>query len=248
MPSPFPGMDPYLEDPANWQDFHARFINYWCEAIASALPRHYAARIGERVYLVEGGRPGPRSVPAPVGTTATMVAPVTLPLPALEEPRETFIEILYRPDHSLVTALELLSPAKKEQPGRALYLSKRNSLIVRDVNIVELDLLIGGKRLPLRESVELPEGDYHAFVSRADRRPDCDVYSWKLHDRLPVFPIPLRAPDPDVAFDLAAVFALVYERAGYADGIDYARPPSVSLSDERLKWVATVTGTRPSGG
>ena len=54
MQSPFPGMDPYLEHPAHWTDFHARFINYWSEALTAALPPHYRARIGERVYLVEG--------------------------------------------------------------------------------------------------------------------------------------------------------------------------------------------------
>jgi len=36
MKSPFPGMDPFLEQPAYWPDFHSRFINVWCEAIADA--------------------------------------------------------------------------------------------------------------------------------------------------------------------------------------------------------------------
>ena len=38
MTSPFPGMDPYLEDPAFWPDFHHRFIDCWCEEIAAELP------------------------------------------------------------------------------------------------------------------------------------------------------------------------------------------------------------------
>jgi hypothetical protein len=236
MPSPFPGMDPYLEDPANWPDFHSTFIPCAREAIKSVLPPHYTARIGERVYLIADEPPGRRKIEP------------DLAVERLPGSREAFIEILHRSDRSLVTAFELLSPSNKELPGRALYLAKRNGLIIRDVNIFELDLLIGGQRLPLREDVELPAGDYHAFISRGDRRPDCDVYSWNLPDRLPVLPIPLRAPDPDVPFDLAAVFALVYERGTYADEIDYARPPSISLSDERLKWAASVTASRPAGG
>jgi hypothetical protein len=28
MPSPFPGMDPYLESPELWRGFHARLITY----------------------------------------------------------------------------------------------------------------------------------------------------------------------------------------------------------------------------
>jgi hypothetical protein len=47
MKSPFSGMDPYLEHPAYWSDFHATFINYWREAIADALPPQYGATLGE---------------------------------------------------------------------------------------------------------------------------------------------------------------------------------------------------------
>src|SRR5437763_1741669 len=53
MPSPFPGMDPFLELPAYWPDFHSTFINYWREAVADRLPSDYEATLGERVYLVE---------------------------------------------------------------------------------------------------------------------------------------------------------------------------------------------------
>jgi hypothetical protein len=257
-------MDPYLEDPAHWPDFHSRFVNYWCEAVTAALPSHYTARIGERVYLIDGTnrrlitpdialerQPGPRSRARPGhgGTaTATLCEPVTLPLPALAEPRETYIEILHREDRSLVTVLELLSPANKESPGRGLYLAKRNALIVRDVSIVELDLLLGGQRPPLRDEVELPVGDYYAFVSPADRRPDCDVYAWDMPRPLPNnLPIPLRKPDAPVAFDLAAVFALVYERGGYAREVDYAGPPPVSVDDDLLRWIGEVTQVRRDG-
>ena len=135
MKSPFPGMDPYLEQPAYRSDFHSRFINVWCEAIADALPPQYEATLGERVYLVEhspearklgfpdiavshGERPPSSSQSSgSTGATATL-EPVTIPLTILEGPREAYIEILYQPDRSLVAALELLSPANKEEPGR----------------------------------------------------------------------------------------------------------------------------------
>src|SRR6266849_1603503 len=167
MASPFPGMDPFLESPAHWPDFHARFFNYWCEAVADLLPANYSARIGERMYLVD--RPAN-------GTPASEV-------------RETYIEILHRPDRTLVAVLELLSPANKEQPGRGTYLTKRNALLRQEVHLVELDRLMGGQRLPMR--VSLPTGHYYAFVARADRRPDCQVYAWTLPLPLPTFPIPL---------------------------------------------------------
>ncbi len=53
MRSPFPGMDPYLETPAFWSDFHARFINNWCDAVLDCLPSDYEARFDEKVNLIE---------------------------------------------------------------------------------------------------------------------------------------------------------------------------------------------------
>lgn len=35
MPSPFPGMDPYLEHPSRWSEVHSRLIN----AIANSLEK-----------------------------------------------------------------------------------------------------------------------------------------------------------------------------------------------------------------
>ena len=49
MPSPFPGMDPYLE--AHWRDVHARLVIYSCDALQSVLPSSLRARVEERVLL-----------------------------------------------------------------------------------------------------------------------------------------------------------------------------------------------------
>jgi hypothetical protein len=242
-------MDPYLEDPAFWSDFHARFITYWCDAIADALPDKYEARIDEKVRLVEVAPPRrkliepdvavtqPQSAhtrtPAPAGVAT--LEPVTVSLVIEEETHERYIEILHRPERSLVTVLELLSPANKEDPGRSDYLAKRNALLRYPVHLVEVDLLIGGRRLPPEDA--LPPGDYYALVSRSYRRPNCEVYAWPLRHALPAIPIPLRAPDADVWLDLAAVFRTSYERGRYARSLDYASPPPVSLDDETRRWV-----------
>ncbi len=140
MPSPFPGFDPYLEDPAFWSDFHSTFINYWREAIAEALPPHYEAGIADRVYLIEHDRDSRMLAFPDISVTmadrtklltktnaVATLEPVTIPLTILEGPRETYIEILHRPDRKLVTSLELLSPSNKQQPGRTEYLAKRNA-------------------------------------------------------------------------------------------------------------------------
>ncbi len=61
MPSPFPGMDPYLESPQVWADFHSRFINVMSEQLVPLVRPRYSVRIEERVYLEfePEGRQGP---------------------------------------------------------------------------------------------------------------------------------------------------------------------------------------------
>lgn len=250
MPSPFPGMDPYLEDPAYWSDFHASFLLYLRDAILERLPPNYEARIDEKVNLVETSpdrikfiepdlvlsqdRPSSPSdaVSAAVGT----LEPVTIPHLFVEEERhERWIEILHRPERSLITTLELLSPANKEEPGLHRYRDKRFALLQRNVHLVELDLLLGGRRLPLRDP--LPPADYYAMISRSGERPDCQVYHWTLRRPLPVIPLPLKAPDPDLRIDLGDVFTVTYDKGRYARSLDYSAPPFVHLPAETREWV-----------
>jgi hypothetical protein len=251
MPSPFPGMDPYLEDPAFWSDFHSTFINYWREAIADLLPENYDARLDERVVLEGPPRVRPKQIepdvtvlrtdqPSPRPAAPAGVAtlePVTVPLPMLilDRSRQLSIKILRHPERTLVTVLELLSPSNKAGPDRAEYQAKRNGLFCRKVHLVELDLLLSGSRLPM--DGPLPPGDFYAFVSRSERRPDCDVYAWGMRQPLPRLPVPLKAPDPDVWFDLGAVFATAYERGRYARWLEYGKPPRVPIRDEDRQWV-----------
>ncbi len=249
MPSRFPGMDPYLETPALWSDVSASFITYWRDALIDCLPANYEARIDEKVNLVEVSPPRRRLIepdvavsqresswnPSPAPAGVATLEPVTLSLVIEEETHERHIEILHRPDRTLVAVLELLSPANKEEPGRTLYLAKRNALAHLPVHLVEIDLLLKGQRVPFEE--ELPPGDYYAFVSRGDRRPRCQAYHWTLRQALPAIPIPLLSPDPDVWVDLGAVFRTTFERGRYARSIEYAAPPPLALDAARLAWV-----------
>src|SRR5262249_18994665 len=141
--------------------------------------------------------------------------PTTIPLARQEvEARDRWIEILHLPEMELVTAIEILSPTNKVGLGRNDYLRKRNALIDQPVNLVEIDLLLGGKRMPLAKP--LPPGDGFAIVARVELRPDAQVYAWTLREPLRGVPIPLRAPDPDVNLDLAEAFAMAYDLGGYA--------------------------------
>jgi len=247
MTSPFPGMDPYLEDPAYWMDFHATFVNYWREALADLLPDNYEATIEERIQLVtlsadetrvirpdigiahfEAPRPGQSSA----GTTAVLeLEPVEVSQVFNEEFREAFIKIIHRPDQTLVTVLELLSPANKRDPDRGDYLSKRLALLHQQVHFVDLDLLVGGHRIPTADP--LPRGDYFAFVTRSHRPTKCQVYAWTVRQPFPLVRIPLKAPDPDMELKLGDVFATAYEGGRYARRLNYEGPPPAPA-----KWAA----------
>jgi hypothetical protein len=261
MPSPFPGVDPYLESQGFWPDFHATFINYWREALAESLPDAYEVRIDERVNLVEvRPRPHSRRIEPDVAVTrregegggvavlaapatATTIEAVAVPLLIEEEESETYIQILHRPERSLVAVLELLSPANKEEPGLSIYRTKRNAVLRHAVHLVEVDLLRGGQRPPLAEPY--PPGDYCALIARAEARPITNVYSWSIRQRLPAVPIPLLPPDPAVWVDLAAVFTLTYDRGRYARSIDWTIPPTAVGAGDR-EWAVAVAQSTPS--
>ena len=137
-----------------------------------------------------------------------------------------------------MTVIELLSPSNKQMPGDVWYDEKRHELIRQEVHIVELDLLIGGVRLRMKDP--LPKGDCFAFVSFAEHRPLSDTYIWTIRDPLPTIPIPLKAPDPDILLDLASIFARVYERARLGRSINYEAPLRLPLSQEDRAWAEAL--------
>jgi hypothetical protein len=249
MPSPFPGMDPFIEQPAFWRDFHVEFLANLRAQLNERLPSPYNAMIEESIRLVEPDPSGWRGVISDVavergpGQTRTRAAPhagatlepVTLPNYEVEEVRDHWVEIRHRNGHDLVTVIELLSPTNKEDEWE-VYRAKRRSLLRQPVHLVELDLLIGGKRLALPKP--LPPGHYYAFVSRTEERPNSDVYSWTMRDPPPIIPIPLLQEDGDVAADLGLVFQETDRRAAYERLIDYSKPPRLPLAPEDTTWLS----------
>ena len=53
MPSPFPGMDPYLEAPHMWEDFHARLANEVSDQLTPRLRPRYIAALTPHVTYEE---------------------------------------------------------------------------------------------------------------------------------------------------------------------------------------------------
>ncbi len=260
MASPFPGFDPFLEAQGYWKEFHTNFLSSMQYALAERIPDAYEARIEERLSLVYEDdvpyrdvqpdvlvlRSSHPSQPGSASSATATLEPVLVALPRhrVEEVVEKRIAIRRFPNRELVTAIELLSPSNKQLPGSVLYDEKRLELIHQEVHLVELDLLIGGQRLPMKG--ELPKGHYYAFVSRAERRFLSHTYAWTIRDPLPTIPIPLKAPDPDIPLDLAPIFATVYERARLGRSIDYAAPLRLPLSQEDRAWAEALARSAAS--
>ena len=54
MPSPFPGMNPYLESPELWPEVHSRLIVAIADILDPQLLPKYRAAIERRVYDLSG--------------------------------------------------------------------------------------------------------------------------------------------------------------------------------------------------
>ncbi|MHB1557785.1 MAG: DUF4058 family protein [Isosphaeraceae bacterium] len=261
MASRFPGVDPYIEAQDFWQDFHSRFLTYACDAINEKLPSGYVAQLGKKPRLTEApARRGRAALPdVPVlgarrkadgaraagrsSSATAILEPVRLPLPVdYVEVRDTWIEVHRGRRRQIVASIEVLSPTNKTGTGRAEYLAKRRDLIQRRIHLVELDLLLRGTRLPMARP--LPAGDFYALVSRAEERPQSDVYAWGLRDPIPPVPIPLSPPDGDVILDLAEVFGMAYERGRYADLVDYDVPPATVKNPSDRTWAQRTARAR----
>ncbi len=148
------------------------------------------------------------------------------------------VEIHETDSLELVTAIEILSPANKQRGHDAYikYRRKRRELLRSSAHMIELDLVRAGERSSLETPV--PAAPYYITLSRWDDRPKVKVWPIQLRDKLPIITIPLREPDADVALDLGAVVASVYERGRYSTLIDYREPPPPPrLSAEESAWL-----------
>ena len=255
MLSPFPGMDPYIEQPRLWVDFHNRLADEISAQLNRQIRPDYFARLTPyTTYEVVGiSQVQRRNIRPDVGVllrerTAWATASVAVidkaPVESTVENEVQVdllsVEIYHTADEVLVTAIEILSPVNKQPSHEAYtdYLRKRRELLRTPVHLMEIDLLRGGTRPPLYRPV--PTAPYYVVLSRANQRPYAEVWPIQLSERLPVLPVPLLAPDPDAPLDLNRIVAAVYERGGYDVQIDYTDPvPPPALAEDEAAWVAT---------
>jgi len=224
------------------------------------LPQRYLARPRKRSYIAfveteqKRRRPfvpdisltGPRGPkksadkPGSLGGGAATKAsePVALRAFIEEDFEEKFIDIYESgPERRLVTSIEVLSPSNKKRRSRGWkkYLRKRQALLLGKANLVEIDLLRGGDRMPMHDP--LPDSPYYVLVAREDEAPLCHVWPGLFDQPLPVVPVPLAKPDADLSLPLQALIEAVYEGGRYHEEIDYSRPPTPPLTPEEAAWL-----------
>lgn len=253
MPSPFPGMNPYLEHPDRWSTVHNRLIVALADALTPQLLPKYQVDIEKRVYTIVGmnslllGRPDvtvqrPRQ-PLPDRTGQTIVSaplpqPVKVSVPTTEDVQEAYLEIKEAATQIVVTAIEILSPTNKRGEGRQKYEQKRQQVLNSQTHLVEIDLLRDGDPLPMAGEAEA--SPYRILISRANTRPLADLYPFNLTDSIPSVPIPLQARDAEPIADCQSLLMDVYERSGYDYFIDYTTDPTPPLTPEALTWINEV--------
>ena len=251
MRSPFPGMDPYLEQ--HWGDVHSRLIVYAAGQLQRQLPGDLRARIEERLFVESdevkrlGGKSDVRVVEYPHAgrvrrahseSSAAVAEPLVISID--DDVTETYINIIEVTGERVVTSIEFLSPSNKlPGEGRDKFLSKRKTMQAAHVNIVEIDLTRSGDKNLLVGEYVIPESHratYQACVWRGVRPSQVEIYAFPLQEVLPAIRIPLRAEDRDVHLNLQRLIDQCYEEGAF-DTIDYSVPPEPRLAGRDATWV-----------
>lgn len=246
MPSPFPGMDPYLERPDRWGGVHSGLIAVLRELLAPQVAPRFFVDSEDTVYILGRLDPG-RAFIRPdlamiesgneaVGarSSARIAAPMLLESPEWLEVRVPHLTIMDSLDRRVVTTIEVLSPVNKarDSSGRREFLRKREQVFEPYTHWLEIDLLRDGIR-PL----DVPTyGDYNVVLHRVGTE-RLAAWFWALEQPLPTIAVPLAPPLEDIPLDLQAAVETIYNRYRYDTAINYAvDPPPPALSAAQTTW------------
>jgi hypothetical protein len=217
VPSPFPGMDPYLEDDRLWSSFHHNLVLCLYQVLLPGLVDRYRARVVERRYSVAPG----------------------------EEHVEEAVAIRRRDNDSIVTLVDVVSPANKTTAaGRQAYLEQRRAAREKLASVVEIDLVLQGQPTLDYSREGLPDWDYAVTVTRSTQPEKYEIYTATLQKRLPRFRLPLARDDRDTVLDLQTAFARAYDQGDFAAKIDYRCDPRAPLGIDDCFWLDEVLRTQ----
>ena len=254
MPSPFPGMNPYLENPTLWQQVHTHLIVAIAEQMNPILRPKYRMAMEERVYTETSNDDNLELVGIPdnlifarssnvtetlsnVAVASLKVKPLTITIPQPETIKEWYLQVKDVETKQVITVLEILSPKnKKTGEGRHKYLRKRERVLMSLIHFIEIDLLRKGEIMPMNISGEITT-DYRIIISRSDRRPQADLYAFNLAQEIPSIPLPLKPEDEEPLIPLQALLHSLYERGSYDLAINYQKQSLPDISEDDKMWV-----------
>lgn len=259
MPSPFPGMDPYLEHPELWPALHHLLISGIFRFLSPQLRPKYLVALEVRMYeaseddlsiigipdvTVMQQQTAIEPIRANVAIAAPPAQPVTVTLPVPLTIREGYLEIRERVTKELITVIEILSPTNKRTgKGRQMYEEKREEILGSRTHLIEIDLLRRGRKMPVIGNDV--ESDYRVLVCRGNRRPRGDLYAFNVQNPMPAFPLPLRSGDTEPVINLQELFTEIYDVGSYDLKIDYRNweviPP---LSEADTIWANALLRDR----
>ncbi len=271
MPSPFPGMDPYLEGYL-WPDVHQSLASMIRRLLTPRLGRRYVARLD--VYVVEDADPGaeigimypdvevvsalperaPREarpmagVPVGAGTqrapdAAGDVVTLAAPLsvPLMDAVEVRLVSVEIRDTAGNTLVTTIEILSPINKRDPGLAAYRRKRRRLYQAEVHLLELDLIRRGTRPVAHPRIPDVPYLVALTRAGAG-QVDVWPIGLRDPLPTVPIPLLAPDPDIPLDLSACLRTVYDEAAYERSIDYsAPPPPPALLAADAAWLIEVT-------
>lgn len=245
MPSPFPGMNPYLENTAYWPSIHHWLINQIARSLNPQLRPNYVVAVEVRMYetatqestlvgipdnvVVKNNETANLATDSSVAVAAPPAQPITITVPIPQTVKQGYLEVKEVGTGEVITVIEVLSPINKLAiKGRVQYENKRLKVFGSSTHLVEIDLLRKGK--PLVSFNNGMKSDYRILVSRKKMRPKADLYTFNLQDKIPNFSLPLRDGDTEPVIDLQNMLNEIYDGGSYDLMVDYNKEPIPSLS------------------
>jgi hypothetical protein len=242
MPSPFPGMDPYIETSGEWTDFRQSLIDAIHTQMNAKLQGPYIATDDWFFWCEDESADEVWQIAEPdlnamdtTPTKARLMPPVTAVLRRSQR-EQRYIRIFDRSNGQTHTIIEVLSLANKTMrlDGQA-YRLKREEYMVSRVNFVEIDLLRWGYR-PFLGNPAPPVSDYYVLVSRVWEAPQVGIWPISVRDPLPPIPVPIQEDLDDIFLVLRACLDQAYDERRYPKLINYSMPPTLLFREPDAAW------------
>ena len=250
MKYPFPGMNPWLENPLLWHDVHQHLVIALQEDLAPRVRPRYFIGTETHTYITIPDAPRGTRYPdlmvierggAPTISAAPLLAESRyLEVQIRDDPlEESYLVIRLVPSGEIVTVIEILSHSNKQRNrDREKYLAKREEFFDAAVSFVEIDLLRAGEPMPYTEAAD--DADYRILVRQRAHPWRIKLYPFDVPQSIPIFPLPLLPEDQEPLVNLNEILAGVYERAGYDLILNYAEPPTPPLNDADAAWANEI--------